>query len=86
MMHDDFPEHMRPREEPAGTVLHLEVDDADKWWERALAAGAEVTFPIGNQFWGARLRSAPAIRSATPGRSLGPLPRAELHQGMRLPS
>jgi PhnB protein len=54
MMHDEFPEHMGPAKEPAGTVLHLEVDDADKWWERALAAGAEVTFPISNQFWGAR--------------------------------
>ena len=54
MMHDDFPEHKGPAKEPTGTVLHLEVDDADKWWERALAAGAEVTLPISNQFWGAR--------------------------------
>ena len=54
MMHDDFPEHSGPAKEPTGTVLHLEVDDADKWWGRALAAGAEVKFPIDNQFWGAR--------------------------------
>jgi len=54
MMHDDFPEHSGPAPAPAGTVLHLEVDDADKWWDRALQAGAQVKFPIGNQFWGAR--------------------------------
>jgi len=55
MMHDEFPEHMGgPAPAPSGTVLHLEVDDADQWWDRALAAGAEVKFPIGNQFWGAR--------------------------------
>ena len=54
MMHDDFPEHSGPAPAPAGTVLHLEVDDADKWGVRALQAGAQVKFPIGNQFWGAR--------------------------------
>ena len=54
MMHDDFPEHMGPAKEPAGTVLHLEVDDADQWWNRAVGAGAEVKFPLSNQFWGAR--------------------------------
>jgi PhnB protein len=55
MMHDDFPEHSGgPASEPAGTILHLEVDDADKWWNRALAAGAQAKFPLGNQFWGAR--------------------------------
>lgn len=55
MMHDDFPEHSGgPAKEPAGTILHLEVDDADQWWNRALEAGAEVKFPLGDQFWGAR--------------------------------
>jgi PhnB protein len=54
MMHDDFPEHSGPPKEPAGTILHLEVDDADKWWKRALDAGAEVRFPLEDQFWGAR--------------------------------
>ncbi|HEX7873395.1 MAG TPA: VOC family protein [Sphingobium sp.] len=37
-----------------GIVIHLQVDDADAWWERALAAGAQVHFPIGPQFWGDR--------------------------------
>ncbi len=55
MMHDDFPEHTGgPAGEPAGTVLHLEVDDADRWWNRALEAGAEVKYPIEDQFWGER--------------------------------
>ena len=56
LMHDDFPE-MRggaPADPIGGTVLHLDVDDADTWWQRALDAGATVRFEIANQFWGAR--------------------------------
>ena len=55
MLHDDFPE-MRGGSPPppiGGTVLHLEVDDAERWWMRALAAGAQVRFPLEKQFWGA---------------------------------
>jgi len=54
MLNDEFPEFKGPAQEPAGTTLHIEVDDADKSWERALAAGAQVEFPLDNQFWGAR--------------------------------
>ncbi len=54
MMHDDFPEHSGPAREPAGTILHLQVDDADQWWNRALQAGCEVRFPLDDQFWGDR--------------------------------
>jgi PhnB protein len=55
MMHDDFPEHSGgPAKEPAGTILHLQVDDADAWWKRALEAGCEVRFPLDDQFWGDR--------------------------------
>lgn len=55
MLNDDFPEMMGgPALPPASVTLHLEVDDADVWWNRALAAGAAVRFPIDNQFWGAR--------------------------------
>lgn len=56
MLHDDFPEYRGGQAEgaPVGTVLHLEVDDADAWFERAVAAGAEVALPIGDQFWGDR--------------------------------
>jgi PhnB protein len=35
-------------------VIHLEVDDCDKWFERAIAAGCTVTMPLQDQFWGDR--------------------------------
>lgn len=56
MLHDDFPEYRGGKAEPApaGALLHLQVDDADRWFERAVAAGAEVVLPIGDQFWGDR--------------------------------
>lgn len=56
MLNDDFPEYRggKPEGAPAGVTLHLEVDDADRWFERAVAAGAEVVMPVGDQFWGAR--------------------------------
>jgi len=56
MLNDDFPEYRdggdsRP---PAGVTLHLQVPDADAAWDKALAAGAKVVFPLENQFWGDR--------------------------------
>lgn len=55
MLNDDFPEMMgKPSAPPASVTLHLQVDDADAWWDRAVAAGASVRFPIGDQFWGDR--------------------------------
>ncbi|WBX83868.1 VOC family protein [Sphingosinicella microcystinivorans] len=56
MLHDDFPEMMggKAADAPTGVVLHIEVPDADAAWERALAAGATVRFPLDNQFWGQR--------------------------------
>lgn len=56
LLNDDFPE-MRGggvAPEPSGVTIHLEVPDADAAWERALAAGATVRFPLEDQFWGAR--------------------------------
>jgi uncharacterized glyoxalase superfamily protein PhnB len=35
-------------------TLHLYVEDADAAFERAVAAGATVTMPLQNQFWGDR--------------------------------
>lgn len=35
-------------------TVHLQVDDADKWWDRAVAAGFEVSMPLQDQFWGDR--------------------------------
>lgn len=56
MLHDDFPEYRggEPLKAPAGTILHLQVDDADAWFERAVNAGATATHPLQNQFWGDR--------------------------------
>ncbi|WP_428149060.1 VOC family protein [Brevundimonas sp.] len=55
LLHDEFPEHDGKIDiTPVGVTLHLEVDDADAWWDRALAAGAVPVFPLSDQFWGAR--------------------------------
>ena len=35
-------------------VLNIYVDDVDALWNRAVAAGAKVTMPLDNQFWGDR--------------------------------
>jgi PhnB protein len=54
MLNDDFPEFTGGLSVPAGVTLHLQTDDADAWWERAIAAGATVRLPLDNQFWGDR--------------------------------
>lgn len=58
MLNDDFPEYKGPGATPdgppAGTVLHLQVDDADAWFARAVAAGATVRMPAQDMFWGDR--------------------------------
>nr|WP_295661405.1 VOC family protein [Polymorphobacter sp.] len=58
MLADDFPEYKgpgaTPEGSPAGIVLHLQVDDADAWFERAVAAGATVRMPLQDMFWGDR--------------------------------
>lgn len=53
---DDFPEFRGGEEAPPprGVTLHLEVDDADTWWKRAVEAGATVVTPLADQFWGDR--------------------------------
>lgn len=55
MLSDEFPEWDGHHEtEPAGVTLHLQVDDTDAWTSRAVAAGAVVTIPVADQFWGDR--------------------------------
>jgi len=55
MLNDDFSEFGHgATAAPAAVTLHLQVPDADRAWEKALAAGAEVRFPLGDQFWGDR--------------------------------
>jgi PhnB protein len=58
MLNDDFPEYRgpgaTPEGPPAGTVLHLQVDNADTWFDRAVKAGASVRMPLQDMFWGDR--------------------------------
>jgi len=55
MMHDEFPE-MNGEQDivPKGVTLHLQVDDADEWWNRAILAGGVPVHPLADQFWGDR--------------------------------
>jgi uncharacterized glyoxalase superfamily protein PhnB len=38
----------------SAVTLHLYVDDADEWFRRAVAAGAEAVMPMMDAFWGDR--------------------------------
>jgi PhnB protein len=53
-INDPFPEHGYPLEKPQSFTLHLQVDDADAWFQRAVSAGLEVVKPIEVMFWGDR--------------------------------
>jgi PhnB protein len=57
MLSDEFPEAMTGVRSPkslGGTTcsVSLAVDDADAWFERARAAGAEVIRPLNDEFYG----------------------------------
>ena len=54
MLSEPFPEHGHPHREPQAFNLHLQVDDVDAWWERAVAAGGEIKLPLQQMFWGQR--------------------------------
>jgi len=58
MLHDEFPEYVDPADAdggpPRGVMLHLQVDDADAWFSRAVEAGATATMPPEDMFWGDR--------------------------------
>lgn len=60
MLSDDFPEmaggvSRSPRALGGSpVVIHLTLGDVDRMWEQAVAAGAEVTMPLADQFWGSR--------------------------------
>jgi uncharacterized glyoxalase superfamily protein PhnB len=56
-LNDEFPEMgaFSPLSTKGTPVtLHLSVEDADKQFQQALAAGAEVVMPLADQFWGDR--------------------------------
>ncbi|RZJ83103.1 MAG: VOC family protein, partial [Brevundimonas sp.] len=55
MLHDEFPEYGHEADiTPKGMTLHLQVDDADEWWNRAVINGGVPTLPLTDQFWGDR--------------------------------
>ena len=54
MLMDPMPEHGYPATTHNGFNLHLHVDDADAWFNRAVEAGCTVVMPMSLQFWGDR--------------------------------
>jgi PhnB protein len=57
MLSDEFPEAITGVRSPkslGGTTcsVALSVDDADRWFERARSAGAEVIRPLNDEFYG----------------------------------
>ncbi len=54
MLSDFFPEQGHAKVVPQGFSLMLKVDDADKWFDRAVKAGMTAAMPVQNMFWGDR--------------------------------
>ena len=57
MLVDEMPEWgaLGPKSLKGSPVtLHIYVDDVDKFVDRAVKAGAKVTMPVADQFWGDR--------------------------------
>lgn len=55
MISDEFPEYSQSQvRDIGGFDLHLSVDDADTWYNRAVEAGATAKMPLEDQFWGDR--------------------------------
>ena len=54
ILSDCFPEFGITNQPSACYAMHLQVDDVDAWWKRAVDAGAKVTIPLATQFWGDR--------------------------------
>jgi PhnB protein len=54
MMSDAYPEHGHPLQAPAAFSVMLKVDDADAWYDRAVAAGCTAMMPPADMFWGDR--------------------------------
>ena len=56
MLADEYPGmgNPAPGKEGSSVVLNLYSDDVDALWDRATDAGATVTMPLGDQFWGDR--------------------------------
>ena len=51
---DPMPDFGHPAVAPQAFNLHLQVDDADRWFNRAVEAGCTVVVPVSLHFWGDR--------------------------------
>jgi PhnB protein len=57
MLNDEFPEWGGCRGPQGGKqpfVLHIQWDNVNQAWDRAVNAGAKITMPLADQFWGDR--------------------------------
>lgn len=56
MLNDEFPEFTGQADiRPTGVTLHIQVEDPDAWWTRAMVVGgAEPVMDMADQFWGDR--------------------------------
>ncbi len=52
MLNDPFPEHGHPAAPLTCLTMQLLVDDAEAWFDRAVAAGCAPTMPVQLMFWG----------------------------------
>ncbi|MDB5446310.1 MAG: hypothetical protein JWQ97_1627 [Phenylobacterium sp.] len=52
MLSDFYPEHGHAKVDPQAFTLVLTVDDIQAAFQRAVDAGAEVTQPVSQMFWG----------------------------------
>jgi len=49
---DFFPDDGYPAVAPQAFNMHIHVDNAQQWWDRAVAAGCEIRSPLKTEFWG----------------------------------
>ena len=54
LMSDCWPEEGHPHQPSNSFTMHLQVDDIEVWFARAVDAGAQVLQPIEDMFWGDR--------------------------------
>jgi PhnB protein len=60
MLSDDFSSSMGGKSETpealggSPVTFHIHVENADATWAQAVAAGAQITMPLADQFWGDR--------------------------------
>ncbi|HEY2001266.1 MAG TPA: VOC family protein [Acidobacteriaceae bacterium] len=91
MLSDDFPDHMSGRSRTpeafggSPVTLHLHTDDVNTLWANALAAGAKVTMPLQDQFWGERYGqfTDPFGHSWSAGQTLRQVSQEEFEEGAK---